>query len=421
MQTLNNLAAAPGEVSIARVSRRRWLIAGVLFLAVISAFFDRISVAILFTDPSFQNAMGQGFNAARLGLLMTVFVFAYGVSGVLLGFTGDVFGPKWSMAAGAAIWGISMALMGTTSSFSMMLFYRALLGIAEGPQFSLTNALVKQWFPPHEQARANAMWLVGSPLGSAIGFALTIHLVGAYGWRSSFFAYAALNLIVVLPLVLLLIRDKPAVPVVALAAAEREAIRTPYRQRVMQFIKDWRFWALTLFNTCGLIYLWGLNSWLPSYLVRSRHFDLHKSGIYAWLPFVTMFLGMALSSWLSDRLQRRAIVSASALFLAGVSMCLVIVMPGATAAALIVAASSFFWGAGMPPQFALALRILPPGVVSTGIGFHNGIGNIVSAFSPLLIGFLIQATGSFNVGLSVLPVAAAVGALSMALLARKKY
>src|SRR5580698_2049745 len=112
MQMLNDLAAeTPHAAALVHPSRRRWLIAAVLFLAVISAFFDRISVAILFTDPPFQNAMGHGFDAARLGLLMTVFVFAYGVSGVLLSFTGDVFGPKWSMAAGAAVWGVSMALL----------------------------------------------------------------------------------------------------------------------------------------------------------------------------------------------------------------------------------------------------------------------------------------------------------------------
>jgi sugar phosphate permease len=420
MQMLDYSTDVQGDAVVRRVSRRRWLIGAVLFLAVLSAFFDRISIAILFTDQSFQNTMGHGFDAARLGLLMTVFVFAYGVSGILLGFTGDLFGPKRSLAAGAVLWGISMLLMGLTSSFGAMLFYRALLGIAEGPQFSMTNSLVKQWFPPREQARANAMWLAGSPLGSAIGFALTINIVGMYGWRSSFFVYAAMNLFLILPLVLLFVRDRPEVPVTVEVAAERH-IDTPYSQRVMQFIRDWRFWALTTFNTFGLIYLWGLNSWLPSYLVRSRHFDLHHSGVYAWLPFVTMFFGMSLSSWLSDRLQRRAIVSSCAFILAGISMCLVIVVHGADTAALTIAASSFFWGAGMPPQFAIAQRILPPGTVSAGIGVHNGVGNVIAAFSPLVIGALITSTGNFNVGLSVLPAAAFVGAAAMALLARQRY
>ncbi len=48
---------------------------------MLSAFFDRISVAVLFTNTDFQNAMGTGFNPTLLGLLMTSFVFAYGCSG----------------------------------------------------------------------------------------------------------------------------------------------------------------------------------------------------------------------------------------------------------------------------------------------------------------------------------------------------
>ena len=60
----------------APASRRRWIIAFILFLAVLSAFFDRISVAVLFTNTDFQDAMGTGFNPTLLGLLMTSFVFA---------------------------------------------------------------------------------------------------------------------------------------------------------------------------------------------------------------------------------------------------------------------------------------------------------------------------------------------------------
>lgn len=407
---------ARGLASAAPASPRRWLIAGVLFIAVLSAFFDRISIAILFTDHAFQNEVGGGMGAAKMGLLMTVFVFAYGISGVLFGFVGDVFGAKRSIAVGAVIWGVSMLLIGSTSSFTAMLFYRALLGMAEGPQFSLTNKLVKQWFPPEEQARANAMWLVGSPLGSAIGFALTLHIVAAYGWRSSFMFYAALNLLIVLPLVLFLIKDRPEAAVTPASAAAVD--HEPYMQKVLQFIKDWRFWMLTLFNTCALIYLWGLNSWLPSYLVRARHFDLHKSGVYAWLPFVTMFLGMVLSSWLSDKLKRRALVCAGSFLLAGVSMWLVIRMPDPQAAAMLVATSSFFWGAGLPPQFALALRILPARAVAAGVGVHNGLGNVIAAFSPLVIGALIQSSGSFDIGLTILPVAALIGSAGMATLIR---
>ena len=73
---LDMSAPQRGAGAEAPASGRRWIIAFILFLAVLSAFFDRISVAVLFTNTDFQNALGTGFNPTLLGLLMTSFVFA---------------------------------------------------------------------------------------------------------------------------------------------------------------------------------------------------------------------------------------------------------------------------------------------------------------------------------------------------------
>jgi MFS family permease len=116
---------------------------------------------------------------------MTAFVFAYGCSGVLLSFVGDLFGLRRSLAVSATCWGIFMMLMGGAGSFTAMLSLRILLGVVEGPQFSITNSLVKRWFPKSEQARANSIWMIGSPLGSAIGFPIMIYLETVFGWRRS--------------------------------------------------------------------------------------------------------------------------------------------------------------------------------------------------------------------------------------------
>lgn len=129
------------------VTARRWLVAGVLLLVVIAGFFDRISIAVLFTNKDFNDAMGTAFSPPLLGLLMTSFLFAYGASGTLLSFLGDIYGPRRSLAVGAGLWGLFMALIGSTSSYGLMLFYRVLLGIAEGPQFSSSTKRSSGGFP----------------------------------------------------------------------------------------------------------------------------------------------------------------------------------------------------------------------------------------------------------------------------------
>ena len=50
-------------------ARWRWGVAGVLLLVVIAGFFDRISIAVLFTNQDFNDAIGTGFNPAQMATL----------------------------------------------------------------------------------------------------------------------------------------------------------------------------------------------------------------------------------------------------------------------------------------------------------------------------------------------------------------
>src|SRR5262245_57414340 len=180
----------------------------VLLIAITTAFFDRINVAVLFTNAQFHADIGVS-DPARMGLLMTAFVLPYGISAVLFSIFGDYFGPRRTLSAIAGILAAVMAVMGALSSYSLLLVGRVLIGITEGPQFGTAIATVKRWFHPREQALGNAIWTIGSPLGSAIGFPLVIFLVASYGWRASFFALAALNALIVLPIIWFFLRDRP--------------------------------------------------------------------------------------------------------------------------------------------------------------------------------------------------------------------
>jgi len=393
------------------LSGRRWFIAGLLLLVVISGFFDRISIAVLFTNHDFVTTIGTG-NPALLGLLMTSFLFAYGASGVLLSFVGDIVGVRRSLAIASTIWGILMALIGAASSYTFMIFYRILLGIAEGPQFSFVNKLVKQWFPPHEQARANSIWMIGSPLGSAIGFPLTIALVAAFGWRASFYVLAIFNIVIIVPLILAFIHDRPQHQTAEVDIVARVTAQS-FKSDIGHFLSDWRFWLILIFNSACLLYLWGFNAWLPSYLQQVRHFELKSLGIFASLPFILMFFGELAGGYISDRSGRRAAVCFVGLFCAGGLIYVVPMMADPYLAAIVMALSAGFWGAALPPLFALAANIIPPSVTSSGVGVYNGVGNLVGACSPLLMGWIIGVAGNFDAGLMVLVLSGMIGACAM--------
>src|ERR1700761_8278034 len=185
------------DVQISAPANKRWLVGFVLGCSVLTGYFDRISIAVLFNNSDFYNAIGVGFNLPKLGLLMTAFLIAYGVSSLFLGSLGDLLGPRLTLGLSAAIWGVLMITMGSTSSYAVMIVCRVLLGLAEGPQFALLSKLVKRWFPVTEHVRANALWLMGGPLGSAIGFPMTLWLVHSFGWRASFYTLGLISLLIV--------------------------------------------------------------------------------------------------------------------------------------------------------------------------------------------------------------------------------
>src|SRR6185436_1601832 len=150
-----------------------------------------------------------------------------------------------------------MAVMGSLSSYPLMLLGRVVIGITEGPQFGTAIATVKRWYAPREQALGNAIWTIGSPLGSMVGFPLVIFLVAQYGWRASFYVLAALNALVVLPVVWFLLKDNPADD--APPAVITTSSRTSFGEAFRILARKWEFWLLPIFNSGTLIYLWGLN------------------------------------------------------------------------------------------------------------------------------------------------------------------
>ena len=384
-------AGSLASASIAGV-RTRWAVSLLLLLAVMTAFFDRIDIAVLFTNRQFQNDIGVS-DPALLGLLMTGFVLPYGASMFLFSGLGDVLGPRKTFSAIAGILAATTAVMGSVSSYAVLMGARVVLGIAEAPQFGTATAAVKRWFPPREQAFANSLWTIGSPLGSALGFPLVLFIVTQYGWRASYYTLAVLNGFVVLPVIWLFLRDSPA------ETAKRAEDRMPFGEAIRILTGNWRFWLLPIYNSGGLIFLWGFNAWLPSYLQQARHFDLAHTGFYSALPFMLMIVGEIGAAWIGDRTGRRALVCFVSLFMTGLCTWAAAAAPGATTAALLLALSAGFWGGGTPTLFAVGMQMIPRRITALGLGIYSGIANLVGSLAPFIMGVLISRSGDYAAGL----------------------
>ncbi len=401
----------------------RWAIPIALLLCVILAFFDKVSIAALFSDMEFLKTAGlwneatnKPFDDAkiRLGLLMTSFLLTYGFSSIFLSFIGDLISPVKLLMGMMISWGIIMLFMGFANSFAELFWWRMALGVAEGPLFAVAYTIVKKTFPPKEQARATMMWIMGTPIGAFIGFPVTIFILNNYGWRMTFFVMAAITLVVLVIAYVILSRINFTMD------DSDKFLNSPPKLSFQDHVKASQvliaqplFWLVCLFNIALLSYLWGMNSWLPSYLKETRGLDTKTLGIAASLPFLAMLIGEIFGAFVSDRLGRRAMMCAIAVLGAGAGLLLVVQVSGVTLIILAMSFSMFCWGLAPPSIFPLLSRVVDPKVSATAGGVLNGVGNLVSAMVPLMVGALAVHFESMTVGIVMLAIIAIIGGVAL--------
>lgn len=389
-----------------------WTPATVLMICVVLAFFDKISIAVLFSDPAFQETMGVVEDKSRLGWLMTSFLLSYGFSSVFLSFLGDLFSPKKLIFWSVLSWGILMLIMGFTTTYEGMLINRILLGIAEGPLFALCYSIVKLCYSDKEQARASTMFILGTPIGAALGFPITAYVLGNYDWHTTFYVMGALTLIATI-LVHYGLRNVEV-------SGRKRVVKSSHGVNLKRLMSNGPFWLVCFFNIALMTYLWGLNSWIPTYLMEEKGFNLKEFGALSMIPFIGMLIGEIGGAIYSDRFSiRRAPQVFIGLLGAGIAMYLMVIVESNILVITMMTISSLMWGVSVSAVFALLSNVSDRDVATTAGGIFNGLANFTSAIVPVLIAYIVAFSGNFNTGIIFLAGVAVAGSIILVPLLRR--
>lgn len=162
-------------------TKKRFIIVICLFIGIFIAYLDRVNVSVLAVNDPFLLEMGIKDTPVRIGMMMSVFLAAYGISNVVLSPIGDYLGPRKSMMLCIVLRTISLFIGGIATSFMLIIVSRIILGIGEGFYYPLQSVFIKNWFPKQERGRANAAWVVGQSVAPAIAMPFFAWLIGTHG------------------------------------------------------------------------------------------------------------------------------------------------------------------------------------------------------------------------------------------------
>jgi predicted MFS family arabinose efflux permease len=148
-------------------------------------FFNYIDRQVVYSMTPFL-AAEFGISKGRLGLLSLVNLAVFALASLISGPIADRLGPRRVIFAGILIWSAATIGSALSTSFPMLLVFRAMVGIGEGAYGPSANALLCVDAPPKQRGRALGIYNAGMAIGASVGLFLGAVLAPRIGWRNVF-------------------------------------------------------------------------------------------------------------------------------------------------------------------------------------------------------------------------------------------
>jgi MFS family permease len=409
------------------ISIQRWSVVLLVAGGALN-YIDRATLSV--ANKLIQDELG--IPVARMGLLLSAFLWAYAFSQLPIGGLIDRYGPRRLLGLGLFGWSLAQAAGGLVTGFGVFIVARFALGVGEAPLFPGGARVVRDWFGIRERGFATGLLQSASSLGNFIAVPLLTFLMLRLSWRWMFIIVGSVG--VVLAAVWWSIHRDPSE--VSLTPDEIRYLTEGDENTTSKppSFAEWRrlfahrtTWGM-IAGFFGTIYtLWLYTGWLPYYLEHERHMTVARVGIVAAIPYFFGCVGAVVGGWLCDFLTRRGwrpiagrkmLISSA---LGGISLCTVgTVLAQSNAIALAFISASLFLIYIAASAAWATVPIAAPSQYTASLGsIQNFGGYLGGALAPAVTGFIVQRTGGFSQALLLSAGISVLSAVAYLLLVRK--
>ena len=383
---------------------RAWFVAGITMGALIAAAAFRSSTGALI-EPIEDDF---GWSRATTSGAVTLNLVIYGLTAPFAAALMEKFGIRRVVSASLALVAVGSGLtLVMTEPWQLWLLWGFAVGIGTGALALVFGAIVaNRWFVRH-RGLVVGVFSAASSTGQLVFLPVIAHLADGPGWRWAAGVVSGFALLLV-PLVLLLLRDRPedvgttaygapsdappTPPVTATSGAARTALtvlRDSARSRA--------FWILFItFWICG----WSTNGLIGTHFIPAAHdHGMPHTTAANLLALIGVFdiLGTVASGWLTDKVDPRKLLCGY-YFFRGLSLLFVSSLLGPDVHPSLFVFVVFYgldWVATVPPTVALCREhfgIERSGVVFGWVFASHMVGAGIAASYA---GLIRQVTGDY--------------------------
>jgi sugar phosphate permease len=396
---------ASSENATSPPTKTRWLVLLLISLMYMITYMDRTGISI--AAPAM--AKEYGLTQTAIGIVFSVFLWAYAIGQIPGGWFADRLGPRLVLLIIVPFWSLMTAMTAIAAGRTSLIGIRFVFGLAEAGAFPTATRAMQLWFPKAERGIVHGVTHSFSRFAIAIVPFVAVSIMIAFGWRWIFYVFGATGLVWSVAFYLLyrnLPEEHPKVN-----RGELAYIRGCYADGTIkpvdlhqQLTPPWRIifrsanmWYIAAGYCCFYYGTYFFVTWFPTYLLDYRHLSLKAVGTLASLPLLAGMVGDIVGGTLTDTVYKktgklkfaRRIVAAPAMLASGACLIPAAMAHSAWTAILCLTASLFFLELVISPAWAVPMDVGGEysGTVS---GVMNMAGSLAASVSPIIFGALVQ-------------------------------
>ncbi len=435
MSTGSETTGLSAAIADSAGKRRYWIAIGLLLVLTLG-YTDRVNFSVAGPHLLREFSLSRG----EFGIVTSAFNWTYVLCLIPVGMILDKVGTRILLPCAIITWSVGAGLTGLATGFSTLIMARMLLGIGESPVYPGGNLVVREWAPATERGFFTGMLNAGVVVGPATGAIVSAYLIDVYGWQASFFILGGVGIVVAL--IWYLIYETPE-NAKWLSDGERKFIldrrdvasaadrRSGHQaMNIRSLLKTKTMWGLIVTNGCSVYTNYLFLSFLPLYLVDSRGMKDLGAGWVTGITYAAGAIGslvvVAISDWrlrqkkevaARHQVRRKSLIAAQLLGLpllllplASSTTMIIVMISWVLAFAFATAALNFTLASDLTVDKASAGRMFS--LVTIG-------GNLFGLVSPIVTGFLVDWTKSYNLPFIVAGALLLVGVCATSLLSRE--
>jgi ACS family glucarate transporter-like MFS transporter len=397
---------------------RNRVVAFTMALAAVT-YLDRVCIAVLAPKISAELDLSR----VQMGYIFSAFAVAYAAFGVPAAWWADRDGARHVLTRVVLWWSAFTMATATAWNFASMVVIRFLFGVGEAGAWPSVARVYSRWIPLAERGRIQGIFFAGAHLSGGLTPLVVAAIAGWLQWRAIFVVFGLVGMLWAVAWYAWF-RDEPrehgAVP-----AEERDHIEATRGLSAAQAHVSWMavFKTPTIAPLCVQAFansygFYFFITWLPTYLAQGHGMKGTELAIFSGLPLMLSFVADLTGGEGSDKLARvlslraaRRAFGVGGYALAAIATFLATQLGSGFSAGLLIAIGGACSMLTLAPAWASAVDV---GGHHAGVtaGVMNTVGQIGGILSPIVLAYLVDATGNWNLPLLVLAGIYAVAAVA---------